>query len=79
MVYDLNATKKDAEKIRSDIIGEQDAIIQYRAHIDETKNKEVKEVLTHILNDEKEHTAELIKLLRKLDKVQDQKFEKEGL
>jgi|YelNatPaOPRAMG01_1025707.scaffolds.fasta_scaffold03317_24 rubrerythrin len=79
MVYDLNATKKDAEKIRSDIIGEQDAIIQYQAHIDETKNKEVKEVLTHILNDEKEHTAELIKLLRKLDKVQDQKFEKEGL
>lgn len=79
MVYDLNATKKDAEKIRSDIMGEQDAIIQYQAHIDESKNEELKEVLTHIMNDEKEHTAELTKLLRKLDKVQDEKFKKEGL
>ena len=79
MVYDLNATKKDAEKIRSDIMGEQDAIIQYQAHIDESRNEELKEVLTHIMNDEKEHTAELINLLRKLDKVQDEKFKKEGL
>ncbi len=79
MVYDLNATKKDAEKIRSDIMGEQDAIIQYQAHIDESKNEELKEVLTHIMNDEKEHTAELTKLLRKLDKVQDEKFKKEEL
>jgi rubrerythrin len=79
MVYDLSATKKDAEKIRSDIMGEQDAIIQYQAHIDESKSEEVREVLTHILNDEKEHTAELTKLLRKLDKVQDEKFKKEGL
>jgi rubrerythrin len=79
MVYDLNATKKDAEKIRADLIGEQDAIIQYQAHIDESNNSEFKEVLTHIMNDEKEHTAELMKLLRKLDKVQLEKFEKEGL
>lgn len=79
MVYDLNATKKDAEKVRADISGEQDAIIQYQAHIDESKNDELKEVLTHIMNDEKEHTAELTKLLRKLDKVQDEKFKKEGL
>ncbi|MCL5011680.1 MAG: ferritin-like domain-containing protein [Candidatus Marsarchaeota archaeon] len=79
MVYDLNATKKDAEKIRSDIMGEQDAIIQYQAHIDESRNEELKEVLTHIMNDEKEHTAELMNLLRKLDKVQDEKFKKEGL
>jgi len=37
----------------------------------------VKVLLTHILNEEKEHVAEIIKLLKDIDEVQREKFEKE--
>jgi len=35
--------------------------------------------LGHIRDDEKEHMAELTKLLRKLDETQEEKFQKEEL
>jgi len=39
----------------------------------------MKKVLTHVMNDEKEHVAELTKLLQQIDSTQKEKFEKEGL
>lgn len=65
--------------LREDIGGELDAINQYQDHIDAIANEEVKRLLEHIRDEEKEHVAELVKLLRKLDKVQDDSFKKEGL
>lgn len=73
------ANSKDLKMIREDLIGEFNAIDQYQAHIDMTADKKIKEVLSHIIADEKEHVAELTKLLRQLDAVQEQKFAKEGL
>jgi len=70
---------KDLENLREDLIGELKAINQYQEHIDETNNEEVKEILEHIRDDEKEHYAELTKLVRKLDKTQEEKFQKENL
>ena len=70
---------KDLNNLREDLIGELDAINQYQEHIDETDNEEMKKVMTHIMNDEKEHVAELTKLLRELDVTQEEKFQKEEL
>jgi len=70
---------KDLKNLREDFVGELEAINQYQEHIDETDNEEIKKVLTHIMDDEKEHVAELTKVLRKLDQVQEEKFQKEEL
>jgi len=70
---------KDLKNLREDLIGELGAINQYQEHIDEADDEEMKKVLTHVMNDEKEHVAELTKLLQQIDSTQKEKFEKEGL
>jgi len=70
---------KDLKNLREDLMGELGAINQYQEHIDEIDNEEVKKVLGHIRDDEKEHFAELTKLIRKLDEIQEAKFQKEEL
>lgn len=70
---------KNLENLRKDLIGEIEAINQYEEHIDETDNEEIKKVLGHIRDNEKEHVAELIKIIRKLDRVQEEKLQKEEL
>lgn len=65
--------------LREDLIGELEAINQYQDHIDAIDDAEIKTLLTHIRDDEKEHFAEITKMLRKLDTVQEAKFMKEGL
>lgn len=70
---------KTLKSLREDLIGELGAINQYQEHIDEIEDKEIKKVLGHIRDDEKEHVAELIKLLRELDPTQEEKFKKEEL
>jgi len=69
----------DLENLREDLVGELQAINQYQEHIDETDNEKIKKVLSHIRDDEKEHFAELTKLIQELDEVQKEKFQKEGL
>ncbi len=69
----------DLENLREDLVGELQAINQYQEHIDETDNEKIKKVLSHIRDDEKEHFAELTKLIQELDQVQKEKFQKEGL
>ncbi|MCK4781736.1 hypothetical protein KAS79_02290 [Candidatus Parcubacteria bacterium] len=65
--------------LRDDLAGELDAINQYQEHIDEIDDEEIKKVLEHIRDDEKEHVAELIRVIRKLDEMQEEKFQKEEL
>ena len=71
-------TNKDLKNLREDLIGELGAINQYQDHVDETTNEEIKKVLGHIRDEEKEHFAELTKLIRKLDNTEEEKFQKEG-
>lgn len=61
--------------IREDIAGEIDAIDNYQYHIDSIDIPEMKEILAHIRDDEKEHVAELTNLLRRFDATQNLKFE----
>ncbi|MGB2762309.1 MAG: demethoxyubiquinone hydroxylase family protein [Minisyncoccales bacterium] len=70
---------KTLNNLREDLVGELQAINQYQKHIEETDNEEVKKILEHIRDDEKEHFAELTKLIRKLDEIQEEKFQKEEL
>ena len=70
---------KTLKSLREDLIGELQAINQYQEHIDEIDNEEVKKILGHIRDDEKEHFAELTKLIRKIDEIQEEKFQKEEL
>lgn len=65
--------------LREDLVGELNAINQYQSHIDGIADPEIKKTLSHITADEKEHVAELTKMIRKLDAVQEEKFKKEGL
>jgi len=70
---------KDLKNLREDLKGELTAINDYEEHIDATDNEKIKKVLGHVRDDEKEHVAEITKLLRELDETQREKFEKEEL
>ncbi len=70
---------KSLKSLREDLVGELQAINQYQEHIDIIDNEEIKKVLGHIRDDEKEHFAELVKIIRKLDDTQEEKFQKEEL
>ena len=64
--------------LRDDVTGELDAINQYQWHIDNIDNPEIREVLEHIRDEEKEHFAELVKLIARIDEIQREKFLEEG-
>ncbi|OGO59486.1 MAG: hypothetical protein A2025_01715 [Chloroflexi bacterium RBG_19FT_COMBO_47_15] len=66
----------DLEILREDLIAELQAINQYQEHIDALEDEEAIRVLEHIRDDEKEHVAELVKLIQMLDPVQAEKFTK---
>ncbi|MDK2990804.1 MAG: uncharacterized protein PWP48_37 [Clostridiales bacterium] len=63
--------------LREDIAGEIDATNNYQYHIDSIDIPEIKEILAHIRDEEKEHIAELTHLLQRFDPVQNQKFEED--
>ena len=69
----------DLEMLREALVGELEAINQYQEYIDSLENEEAIRVLEHIQDDEKEHFAELTKLIQQLDPTQAEKFKKEGL
>lgn len=78
-IGELEEREMDLEMLREDLVGELQAINQYQDHIDTIDNEDAIRVLEHIIADEKEHVAELLKLIQKLDPVQAEKFKKEKL
>lgn len=66
----------DLEMLREDLVAELQAINQYQEHIEALEDEEATRVLEHIRDDEKEHVAELIRLIQMLDPVQAEKFTK---
>ena len=69
------ATNEELAFARQSLIEELDAINKYEDRAPKTKDEELKKVLTHNANEEKEHVAMLMEWLRKNDAVQDKKFE----
>jgi rubrerythrin len=67
----------DLEMIREDLIGELQAINQYQQHIENLENEEAATILEHIIEEEKEHVAELLKVLSVLDPLQAEKLNRQ--
>ena len=71
----LTEETKDLERARQSLIEELEAVNWYQERIENTKNKELKKILEHNRDEEKEHTAMLIEWIRKNDPIQDRMFE----
>lgn len=64
----------DLGMLREDLIAELQAINQYQEHIEALEDEQAIRILEQIRDDEKEHVAELVKLIQMLDPVQAEKF-----
>ncbi len=63
------------ERARQSLIEEIEAVNWYQERIEVTEDEELKEILEHNRDEEKEHVAMLMKYIRKNDKTQDDMFE----
>ena len=70
------AIQDDLDMLREDLIGELQAINQYQEHILDLENEEAVNTLEHIIEEEKEHVAELLRLIKNLDPAQAEKFKR---
>ena len=73
MEEDVDEATRDLNRARQSLVEELQAIMYYDERISASKNKELKSVLMHNRDDEKEHASLLIELLRR----NDPEFEKE--
>jgi len=64
----------DLEMLREDLVAELQAINQYEDHMLNLENEGAVTALERIIEDEKEHVAELLKAIQNLDPVQAGKF-----
>jgi rubrerythrin len=64
----------DLDLIRSALIAELDAVNLYASHLEHLNDETAKKVVGHIIDEEKEHIAELQCLIMKLDKKQEEKI-----
>ncbi len=70
----LSEETKNLEMARQSLIEEFQAINWYQERIEYTADEELKHILGHNRDEEKEHAAMLMEYIRKHDKVQDDKF-----
>jgi rubrerythrin len=70
------ALQDDLDMLREDLISELQAINQYQEHILDLENEEAVNTLEHIVEEEKEHVAELLRLIQNLDPAQAEKFKR---
>ena len=70
------AIQDDLDMLREDLIGELQAINQYQEHVLDLENEEAVNTLEHIIEEEKEHVAELLRLIQNLDPAQAEKFKR---
>lgn len=71
----LSEETRELERARQSLIEELEAINWYQERIDVTENVDLKEILEHNRDEEKEHVAMLMEWLRENDSVQDRQFE----
>ncbi len=70
----LTESTKDLERARKSLMEELEAINWYQERVENCKDAELKKILEHNRDEEKEHTAMLIEWIRKNDKEQDRVF-----
>ncbi len=70
------AIQDDLEMLRQDLMSELQAINQYQEHILSLGDDEAAATLENIIGEEKEHVAELLRLIQKLDPAQAEKLKR---
>ena len=70
----LAEATKDLERARKSLMEELEAINWYQERVENCKDAELKKILEHNRDEEKEHTAMLIEWIRKNDEEQDRVF-----
>ena len=70
------AIQDDLGMLRDDLISELQTINQYQEHILDLENEQAVNTLEHIVEEEKEHVAELLRLIQNLDPSQAEKFKR---
>jgi hypothetical protein len=70
----LTDETKDLERARQSLVEELEAINWYQERVENVKNAELKKILEHNRDEEKEHAAMLIEWIRKNDAEQDRAF-----
>ena len=68
------ATHQESAAARQSLIEELGAVTNYQARIDAAQDEDLKKLLQHNMDEEKEHVAMLVEWLRKTDPVQDKMF-----
>jgi len=71
----LTGETKDLERARQSLIEELEAINWYQERIEAADDDDLKEILEHNRDEEKEHVAMLVEWLRGNDEAQDENFE----
>lgn len=71
----LTEETKNLERARQSLIEELEAINWYQERAEVTKDAELRRILEHNRDEEKEHAAMLIEWIRHNDKTQDKMFE----
>ena len=71
----MREESKDLERARQSLVEELQAINAYQERIEATGNDELKKLLEHNRDEEKEHVAMLIEWIRANDNTQDRMFE----
>jgi hypothetical protein len=70
----LSEETKNLERARKSLCEELEAINWYQERIEVTKDEELKKILEHNRDEEKEHAAMLMEWIRKNDPEQDKVF-----
>ena len=73
-MYSTENENTDLKKARQSMIEEFEAINWYEKRIESVKDSELKRILGHNRDEEKEHFAMLLEWLRKSDAKQDEVF-----
>ena len=71
----LSGETQDFERARQSLIEELEAVNWYQERVENTDDDELKEILEHNRDEEKEHVAMLVEWLQENDEVQKEMFE----
>lgn len=70
------AVLDDLAMLRDDLVSELEAINQYEEHVLSLENEEAVTALERVIEEEKEHVAELLRLIQNLDPIQAEKMKR---
>jgi len=74
-MYSKETENTDLKKARQSLIEELEAVNWYETRIEDAENEELKKILEHNRDEEKEHIAMILEWIRENDSEQNRKFE----